>query len=232
MTQLTDQDPKFWAPEAPVWEFLSKQIDDKDYVLDVGPGRAPFPRADVYVDYNSDFIPMGKLHHICDLSVGNLPFRDKEFDFVYARHVLEDMCNPFLLCEEMSRVGKRGYIETPSPMAEFCRGVDGGSPPWRGYHHHRFIIWDKDGELQFVSKFPIIEYIQAPDVEASLLYSLRAGSKYWNTRYLWEGSIRYKHLQCPMDFDIRTTYPNLLHEAIRVSCQANDRFFDRLNGTD
>jgi hypothetical protein len=44
-------------------------------------------------------------------------------------HMLEDMYNPFPICAEMSRVAKAGYVETPSPVAELCRGVDGDKPP-------------------------------------------------------------------------------------------------------
>jgi ubiquinone/menaquinone biosynthesis C-methylase UbiE len=47
-----------------------------------------------------------------------LPYEDKEFDFVYCRHVLEDLIYPFRVIKEMQRVAKAGYIETPSPMAE------------------------------------------------------------------------------------------------------------------
>jgi hypothetical protein len=63
---------------------------------------------------------------------------------------MEDMGNPFLLIKEMERVAKAGYIETPSPIAEMGRGVDGSSPPFRGYHHHRFVVWVHEGELRFV----------------------------------------------------------------------------------
>lgn len=227
MIQLTEQDPKFWGPEPQTRDWLLSQIPDGARVLDMGPGRSPFLRADVFVDYNAEFLPPDKPHHLCDLSIGVLPFESKSFDFIYCRHVLEDMACPFALCDEMSRVGKRGYIETPSPLAEFCRGVDGGSPHWRGYHHHRYLVWDKDGELRFVSKFPIIEYAWSEN-EEYFVDALRGSSLYWNTRYLWEGSIRWRHMQCPMDFDITTTYPQVIAEAIRESAQANVRFLTAL----
>jgi hypothetical protein len=69
-------------------------------------------------------IPGLENFHKIDPISEKLPFADKEFDFVYSRHVLEDSWNPFALCEEMSRVGKSGYIETPSPIVELGRGVD------------------------------------------------------------------------------------------------------------
>ena len=44
----------------------------------------------------------------------SLPFRNKCFDFVYCCHVLEHTDNPLKACAEIMRVGKRGYIETPT----------------------------------------------------------------------------------------------------------------------
>ncbi len=49
-----------------------------------------------------------------DLNKDKFPFKDKEFDFVLCTHTLEDIDTPFLALEEMSRIGKRGYIATPS----------------------------------------------------------------------------------------------------------------------
>jgi len=42
----------------------------------------------------------------------------KEVDFVSCSHVLEDLRDPIRVCEEIVRVGKRGYIEVPSKTAE------------------------------------------------------------------------------------------------------------------
>src|SRR5271163_2273746 len=128
---LTQSNSKYWAPVQQVTDYLTKVvIQPGDRVLDIGPGHSPFQRADVSVD----FVAVEGFKNLikCDLGNEPLPFKDKEFDFVYARHILEDMFNPFALCAEMSRVAKRGYLEVPSPMAEIARGVDGSSPPYRG----------------------------------------------------------------------------------------------------
>ena len=151
----TNQDRKFWLPREEVVVWLTSIIPVDAKVLDIGSGTAPFRRADMFVDWTkpSD-IPDHKFQ-ACDIHRNRLPFDDKTFDFVYCRHVLEDLYNPFLIVAEMSRVAKAGYIETPSPLAEVCRGIDGNSPPWRGYHHHRFLIWKRDGILFFLTKYPI-----------------------------------------------------------------------------
>ena len=75
--------------------------------------------------------------HLVDLESELLPYTYKQVDFLYSRHTLEDLHNPLHLCREMNRVAKAGYIEVPSPASEFCRGVDGGKPHYRGYVHHR-----------------------------------------------------------------------------------------------
>jgi SAM-dependent methyltransferase len=46
------------------------------------------------------------------------PFADKTFDFVVCSHLLEDVRDPITVCRELCRVGKAGYIETPSRIPE------------------------------------------------------------------------------------------------------------------
>jgi ubiquinone/menaquinone biosynthesis C-methylase UbiE len=53
------------------------------------------------------------------LDIHHLPFSDKSIDFVYCSHVLEHVADPLRACMEIKRVGKQGYIETPT----FCKDV-------------------------------------------------------------------------------------------------------------
>lgn len=224
--RLTADDPHYWAPFTDVVSYIAELIAPGARVLEIGPGQTPFPRATDFVDIRKlDGLP-GPLN-VCDLARHPLPYDTGAFDFVYCRHVLEDMAHPFLLCDEMQRVGKAGYIETPSPLAEFCRGVDGGSPNWRGYHHHRFMVWNEpqDG-LCFVSKFPIIEYTNSPD-EGAMVAALRNGA-YWNTYFLWENGFQVRHIQCPFDFMITENYPEIITHAIRQSIASTDQFVTRI----
>lgn len=202
-------------------EWLSKtKIKPSDRVLEVGPGTVPFKRADTYVDLKE--IPGLDGVHVCDVATEKLPFADKEFDFVYCRHTLEDMWNPFHLCDEMSRVAKAGYIETPSPMAELGRGVDGGSPPFRGYHHHRWIIWMANRELRFVTKYPFVEYLR---FEEEKIEEMLLQPRYWNTHCLWEESINYFHRKSPQDFDIPRDYALMLGDAVAASKLYTDEIY-------
>ncbi len=221
---LTQSSPKYWAPNQRVLDYLTNTVIPKDAkVLDVGPGHAPFARA----THSVDFVDApGSVNLVkCDLANEPLPYGDKEMDFVFCRHTLEDMFNPFPLIKEMSRVGKSGYIECPSPIAEIGRGVDGGSPPFRGYHHHRFVVWQFNTELRFISKYPFIEYCRFD--EAAVDEMLKQ-DRYWNTYHLWTDSINAVHRQSPLDYSIPRDYPLILIEAMERSREATDIFFSNI----
>jgi hypothetical protein len=115
---------KYYGPNPKIIAHIEHICNDKTKVLELGPGLAPFSKATHFCgwDQGSQKIDSNQ-HTVCDFSIQKLPYADKEFDFIYCRHVLEDLYNPFLLVEEMSRVGKAGYIETPSPAAELCSKV-------------------------------------------------------------------------------------------------------------
>jgi hypothetical protein len=217
---LTQSDTKHWAPVPQVVDYVASLIPEGARVLEIGPGHAPFRRATHFVD----FLQHGDLPvTLCDLTSDPLPFHDKFFDFVYCRHVVEDMYNPFPMLREISRVGRAGYIETPSPAVEMCRGVDGGSPGYRGYHHHRFVVWVEGGQLRLVSKYPLVEYLNLDD--SALVERLRPDATYWNTHYLWRNAVDAKHMQNALDFDMMRDYPSIVVDACGVGVKSNDEFW-------
>lgn len=100
--------------------YISFNIRPNERVLDIGSGGYPFPYATVLVDR---FLETSKHRHeplvrrdkpLILADIHSLPFRNKCFDFVYCSHVLEHVDNPVRACEEIIRVGKRGFIETPT----------------------------------------------------------------------------------------------------------------------
>jgi len=225
---LIAADPHHWAPVPAIVEWLTKRLPPEAKVLEIGPGHAPFFRADTFVDFAPwpiQGVPPEKLIK-CDLAEELLPFADKSFDFIYCRHCLEDMYNPFPLVREMERVGKAGYIETPSPICELTRGVDGGAPPYRGYNHHRFVVWDDGESLCFVSKYPIIEYVDVDDTPYAAL--LRQGPRYWNTYHLWTDQIHVKHVQSPLDYLMPHEYAGVLQLASAQSKAMSDKFWQSI----
>lgn len=217
---LTQADQHYWQPVGQVYRWLTNALAPGLRVLEIGPGTAPFRRADVYVD----FVPIKGLNVVqCDIATEKLPFKDKSFDFVVCRHTLEDMYNPFPVCAEMSRVAHAGYVETPSPIAELCRGVDGGSPPYCGYHHHRFMCWEQDNELRLISKYPLVEYLEIEGLPERL-----KSQRYWNTYHIWVDELRVKHVQSPLDYDIPRQYGSLLQDACEQSVNSTDAFWNKI----
>ena len=97
-------------------------------VLDVGSGGDPFPYATMLVDLHTqptnhrsaELKTNGKPFKLADIN--DLPFENKSYDFVYCSHVLEHVDDPIRACAELVRVGRRGYVETPSLMTDalFC----------------------------------------------------------------------------------------------------------------
>jgi hypothetical protein len=98
---------KYYGPNPKIIAHIEHICNDKTKVLELGPGLTPFSKATHFCgwDQGSQKIDSNQ-HTVCDFSIQKLPYADKEFDFIYCRHVLEDLYNPFLLVEEMSRVGK------------------------------------------------------------------------------------------------------------------------------
>jgi hypothetical protein len=214
--QQNGEHQKFWGPLPEVVEYIASLIPEGAKVLEVGPGKTPFPKATHSVDWSKDAI---------DISRDPLPFADKEFDFVYCRHTVEDLIDPIFAISEMERVGNAGYIETPSPIAELTKGVDGGSPPYRGYIHHRWLFVSKAGRLMAVQKYPVIESFPLQDQ-----WELLDGSgKYWNTHHLWTGTVGLDALQHDRDFTLQENYLLMLQGAVIVSKQSTDSFFEGMN---
>ena len=99
--------PELARREAPVmntWtyqnEVMEFDIREGDLVLDVGSGGWPFRRA----DHLADKFPNHTSHRMeamvrdgrtfFEVDIENLPFKDKEYDFVFCSHVMEHLDNP------------------------------------------------------------------------------------------------------------------------------------------
>ena len=99
------------------------KIGPDDLVLDVGSGHNPDPRSDILCDrYIEDDTERGgsiRVDRPLIVADGhNLPFKDKAFDYVIASHIIEHMDDPARFCSELQRVAKRGFIASPTELAE------------------------------------------------------------------------------------------------------------------
>lgn len=146
---------------------LSEYIKPNDLVLDVGGGDQPLSRANFVLDFMpwdfgqkrpqmlNDVWPTPYFSEetwikqdICARSPW--PFEDKKFDFVFCSHTLEDVRDPIWVCQELMRVGKAGYIETPSRIIESMLGVE--RLRYCGYSHHHWLCELTDGGIEFMFK--------------------------------------------------------------------------------
>ena len=94
---------------------LEKNLDWK--VLDIGCGYRAHKNASVIADIQ-DFSNFYKEKKFVKIKEKNLPFKDKEFDFVIASHVIEHVEDFQFFIKELERITLKGYIELPSRLGD------------------------------------------------------------------------------------------------------------------
>lgn len=101
-------------------------------MLEIGAGGDPHPQASILLDRYPDADgarQRGGLDLVRDsrpliqADGSRLPFRDGQFDYVIASHVLEHVPDPAGFVAELQRVAEGGYIETPSLIYERMRAI-------------------------------------------------------------------------------------------------------------
>ena len=140
---------------------LVKIARGADRVLDVGGWHNPFHPATHVIDLNgyatrrtADSLTPGEPERftadswaIKDICAGAWPYEDGSFDFAICSHILEDVRDPLIVCRELVRVARRGYIEVPSRLREiyskawaFHLRAGLGRMPEVGFYHHRWFV--------------------------------------------------------------------------------------------
>ena len=126
------------------WAFrrMHCPVPEEALVLEVGSGGNPYFRANVLADAYATTRERHWAPLVTDrpsvMGFGeSLPFKDKVFDFVIASHVLEHSAEPEKFINELERVAKAGYIETPDAFMERV------NPYW----DHRSEVTIRDGQL-------------------------------------------------------------------------------------
>ncbi|MCW3983069.1 MAG: class I SAM-dependent methyltransferase [Candidatus Bathyarchaeota archaeon] len=112
--------------------------------LDVACGAKPFPKADVLCDLYVEPVPdrsmkkletAGKPFVLC--SCYALPFKDCAFEFVTSYYLIEHLAYPRTMFNEMKRVSRHGYIQSPSWLNELFYGES----------VHSWIVFKKRNQL-------------------------------------------------------------------------------------
>ena len=86
-------------------------------VLDIGCGYTANENANTLCDV-IDLQNQYPDKKFIKLETKNLPFNDKEFDFVIASHVLEHTKEPEHFIKELQRISSKGYIEVPTTLED------------------------------------------------------------------------------------------------------------------
>ena len=86
-------------------------------ILDIGCGYRANENATVIADVK-DFSNFYKKKKFIKIEDKNLPFKDKEFDFVISSHVIEHVDDFKFFIKELERISSKGYIELPSRLED------------------------------------------------------------------------------------------------------------------
>ena len=86
-------------------------------VLDIGCGYGAHEKASVICDVQ-DLSKFYEDKNFIKLESEILPFKNKEFDFVIASHVLEHVKEVDIFINELERVSSKGYIEVPTKLED------------------------------------------------------------------------------------------------------------------
>lgn len=174
------------------------KISNKAKVLDVGGGHNPHPRANVVVDkftdtnyHRSGDIMVLRNQQFINADGEDLPFADKEFDYVLCSQVLEHVEHPEKFLSEIFRVGKRGYMETPSLLGEYLFPKQ--SHKWI-LHEHKDVLYLVDKKkMNFNCSYDLgdltLEYLPKNSIGYKILE--RTHPNLLTVRIEWENDFAY-----------------------------------------
>ena len=162
---------------------LSKNTDWK--ILDIGCGYGANEFANTICDVQ-DLSKFYKDKNFIKLENKQLPFKDNEFDFVIASHVLEHVKDFKFFINELERVSKKGYIELPTKLEDNLVFENKNDHLW----HMDFD--DVNSKLLISNKLQYIE----PILTVSMIQNLRENFKGSLVLELyWEDKIDYDFVE-------------------------------------
>jgi len=163
-------------------------------ILDVGCGEGSLPEADVYVDIRKVKVKEDSSFVLADGC--HLPFRNKVFELVSCRMVIEHVDDPAQLCRELERVGNAGFISTVTPLWETLFGRP--YHKWVGWTDSEGLVLQRENSALmkrgwFGSNFgEYFDKLFAKDDEFKLLFALNRFL--FDVEYYWQTRIHLKLL--------------------------------------
>ena len=111
------QDNKFKLLKRTSINYINKILKNNNKILDIGCGYTANSDATTIADVQ-DFSNFYKDRNFVKIENKKLPFRNKEFDFVIASHVIEHVEDFQFFIEELQRIAHKGYIELPTRLGD------------------------------------------------------------------------------------------------------------------
>ena len=174
------------------------KIGRNDFILDVGGGHNPHHRANIVIDrYVSD-----NTHRCGNLKILQnqqliiadgmfLPLKDKTFEYVISSHALEHVEDPSVFLNELSRVAKKGYVETPSLIGEWL--IPKKSHVWAILEIDEKIVLMKKKIIGLTPSLDFGDLLQKYVSNNSIEFNIfmRTNPNLFTVRYEWKDEIDY-----------------------------------------
>ena len=154
-------------------------------VLDIGCGYTAHKNANVVCDIQ-DLSSNYKEKNFVKLTSNILPFKDKEFDFVIASHVIEHVKDVETFIKELQRVSSKGYIELPTILEDNLVFENKNDHLW----HMEF---DDDNNQLIISKK--IQFLEPVLSVSSAKKFLKYFRQSLVLELFWENSIEFRVIE-------------------------------------
>lgn len=119
----------------PAYEYfpqLAGHVGNAKTILEVGPGRNPWPLATSYMDISTNYL--NDIERKVEKISFNLDDRwdaqHPKWDFVYAAHVIEHLKDPLAGIANLERMADRGVIIVPSMFKDFLFNFEEDDHRW------------------------------------------------------------------------------------------------------